>query len=73
MLFGYLCGGWLLAKGALQAQAQLASGEGDADFLKAKCLSARSTANICCRVPQACLAAIKAGSESLMSMPEDKF
>ena len=73
MLFGYLCSGWLLAKGALQAQAQLASGEGDADFLKAKCLSARFYSEHLLPRTQACLAAIKAGSESLMSMPEDKF
>ncbi len=73
MLFGYLCGGWLLAKGALQAKAMLDTGEGDADFLNAKLVSARFYQEQLLPRTQACLAAIKAGSESVMALPEDQF
>ncbi len=35
MLFGYLSGGWLMARSALSAQALLDSGNGDPQFLGA--------------------------------------
>ena len=41
MLFGRAAGGWQLARGALLAQRRLAAGDGDADFLRAKIVSAR--------------------------------
>ena len=41
MLFGRVAGGWQLARGALLAQRRLAAGEGDADFLRAKIVTAR--------------------------------
>ena len=73
MLFGYLSGGWLLAKGALQAKAMLDTDEGDADFLNAKLISARFYHEQLLPRTQAHLAAIQAGSESVMAMPEDQF
>lgn len=73
MLFGYLTGGWLLAKGALQAQQSLAAGEGDKDFLQAKLISAKFYSEQLLPRTAAYLAAIKAGSDSTMSMPEDQF
>ena len=41
LLFGRVAGGWQLARGALLAQQRLAAGEGDADFLRAKIVTAR--------------------------------
>ncbi|OQX02176.1 MAG: acyl-CoA dehydrogenase [Thiothrix lacustris] len=73
MLFGYLCGGWLLVKGALQAKAMLDTGDGDAEFLQAKLLSARFYCEHVLPRAGACLAALKAGSTSIMAMPEDQF
>jgi hypothetical protein len=40
-LMGITLGGWMLARGADIASRQLAKGEGDADFLKSKILTAR--------------------------------
>jgi alkylation response protein AidB-like acyl-CoA dehydrogenase len=73
MLFGYLTGGWLLAKGALQAQQILNTAEGDRDFLQAKLISAKFYSEHLLPRTAAYLAAIKAGSDSTMSMPEDQF
>jgi alkylation response protein AidB-like acyl-CoA dehydrogenase len=73
MLFGYLTGGWLLAKGALQAQQILNTGDGDRDFLQAKLISAKFYSEHLLPRTAAYLAAIKAGSDSTMSMPEDQF
>ncbi len=41
MLMGVTLGGWLLAKSALIAKGKLAAGEGDAEFFKAKIITAR--------------------------------
>tara|TARA_R110001632_G_scaffold156446_1_gene274736 strand:- start:1897 stop:2850 length:954 start_codon:yes stop_codon:yes gene_type:complete len=73
MLFGYLCGGWLMAKSAMQAKAQLAAGEGNADFLNAKLISAQFFCEHMVVRSQACFASIQAGSDSIMSLPEDAF
>ena len=73
MLFGFLCGGWLLLKGATQAQASLEAGEGDADFLKAKLITAQFYVEHLLPRTQTCLAVLKAGSSSMMAMPEDQF
>jgi hypothetical protein len=73
MLFGYLTGGWLVAKGALQAQQVLNTGEGDRDFLHAKLISAKFYSEHLLPRTAAYLAAIKAGSDSTMAMPETQF
>ncbi|MEZ5451331.1 MAG: acyl-CoA dehydrogenase [Thiothrix sp.] len=73
MLFGYFCGGWLLVSGALQAKAMLDTGAGDTDFLQAKLLSARFYCEHVLPRAGACLAALKAGSSSIMAMSEDQF
>jgi len=41
MLFGFLCGGWLMAKSAIQAQAKLDAGEGNPEFWQSKLATAR--------------------------------
>ncbi|HMT93874.1 MAG TPA: acyl-CoA dehydrogenase [Thiolinea sp.] len=73
MLFGYLSGGWLMAKEAAVAQAQLAAGEGDAQFLKNKLITAQFYAEHLLPRTQAHLAAMLAGSETIMGLAEDAF
>ncbi|TXH68269.1 MAG: acyl-CoA dehydrogenase [Thiothrix sp.] len=73
MLFGYLCGGWLMAKEASIAQAQLATGEGDASFLNNKLITARFYAEHLLPRTQSHLSALLAGSESVMALAEDAF
>ena len=73
MLFGYLCGGWLMAKSAMQAKAKLEAGEGNSEFLNAKLISAQFFCEHMVVRTQACFASITAGSESIMALPEDAF
>lgn len=73
MLFGYLCGGWMMAQSALKAEARLSAGEGDAEFLSAKLITARFYSDHLLPRAQSALAAIQAGSESIMALPEDQF
>lgn len=73
MLFGYLCGGWLMAKQAGLAQAQLAAGEGDASFLNNKLITARFYAEHLLPRTQSHLTAMLAGSESIMGLAELAF
>ena len=73
MLLGYTCGGWLLGQSALKASARLASGGGDAAFLKAKMVTARFYCEHWLPRVGACLAAIQAGPDSMMALAEDQF
>ena len=73
MLFGYLSGGWLMARSAVQAHAQLEAGTGDAAFLKAKGVSARFYAEQLLPRVHALLAAVSAGSASIMALDEEQF
>ncbi|MBB3104909.1 acyl-CoA dehydrogenase C-terminal domain-containing protein [Azomonas macrocytogenes] len=73
LLFGYLSGGWLLGKSALRAQALLNAGGGDARFLNAKLVTSRFYAEHLLPRTGALLAAIKAGSASIMALDEDQF
>lgn len=73
MLFGYLAGGWLMAEAGMQAQAQAAAGEGDANYLGSK----RITTRFYCEhlLPRTGMHfnAMQAGSASIMDLPEDQF
>ncbi|RTE66221.1 acyl-CoA dehydrogenase [Amphritea opalescens] len=73
MLFGFLCGGWLMAKSAVQAQAKLAAGEGDPKFLQAKLISARFYCEHMMPRTQSLLASVIAGGESIMALDEELF
>ncbi|MEZ5478537.1 MAG: acyl-CoA dehydrogenase C-terminal domain-containing protein [Thiolinea sp.] len=73
MLFGYLCGGWLMVRSALQAEQLLAAGEGDAEFLHAKQITARFYCEHLLPRTHACLAVIKAGPDSTLGLAEDQF
>lgn len=65
MLFGYLCGGWLMAKSAMRAQAKLDAGEGDPEYMSAKLNSAQFFCEQLVPRTTACLQVIEAGSEAI--------
>ena len=73
MLFGYLCGGWALVKGAMKAHEQLDAGDGDKAFLSAKLSTARFYCEHMLPRTKACLAVVKSGSDAVMTMPDDQF
>lgn len=73
MLFGYLCGGWLMARSALQAQAMLDTGSGDPEFLQAKMVTARFYSEQLLPRTSSLLCAICSGSETTMSLGDDQF
>ncbi|MGO1121048.1 acyl-CoA dehydrogenase [Rhodovibrionaceae bacterium A322] len=68
---GTLVGGWLLAKGALAAQGQLDRGEGNADFLKGKVITARFYADNILPQTQAAAAAAIRGSSDVLALEEE--
>jgi hypothetical protein len=73
MLLGYVCGGWVMGRSALIAAARLAAGEGDAQFLEAKRVTARFYGDHLLPRAGTCLAAIEAGPDSMMALDEDQF
>jgi alkylation response protein AidB-like acyl-CoA dehydrogenase len=73
MQLGYLCGGWVMGSSALKADALIESGGGDQSFLEAKLVTARFYCEHMLPRAAACLAAVKAGPESMMALAEDQF
>nr|CAA6821712.1 MAG: Acyl-CoA dehydrogenase (EC [uncultured Thiotrichaceae bacterium] len=73
MLFGYLAGGWVMVQSAMKAQALLAAGEGDPEFLKAKLMTSQFYCEQLLPRAKACLSAVLAGSSTMMNMPEEQF
>jgi alkylation response protein AidB-like acyl-CoA dehydrogenase len=69
-LMGITLGGWMLARSADIAARQLAADEGDADFLKAKILTARFFADHVMAQAPALSAAITRGAESVLAVEE---
>ena len=69
-LMGIACGGWMMARSALIASRQLAAGEGDAEFLRAKVLTARFFAEHI--LPQTAGLAMSAvrGADSVLAVEE---
>ena len=72
-LWGTVAGGWLMARAALAARADLASGEGDSDFLRAKILTARFYGEQILPRASSLAAAATAGAATLMAMPDEAF
>jgi hypothetical protein len=72
-LMGITLGGWMLARSAEIAGRQLAKGEGDADFLKAKILTARFFADHVMAQAPALSAAITRGADSVLAVDEAQF
>ncbi|MGH1463017.1 MAG: acyl-CoA dehydrogenase [Neptuniibacter sp.] len=73
MLFGYLCGGWIMGKSALSADELLQSGNGDKDFLSSKITTAQYYCEHLLPRIKSNLASVEAGSESIMKLDEDQF
>ncbi len=73
MLAGSVCGGWMLARSALAAAEQLATGEGDTDFLKAKMITARFFADHILPFSSGYTEAVINGSSSVLAMEESYF
>ncbi len=73
MLMGYLCGGWVMAKNQLHAQAQLNAGVGDADFLNAKLVTANFYFEQLLPRATGYFESIDSGSSSIMALSEDQF
>jgi 3-(methylthio)propanoyl-CoA dehydrogenase len=73
MLAGSVCGGWIMARSALAAAAQLAKGEGDTDFLKAKLITARFFADHILPFADGYAEAVINGASSVLAMEEAYF
>ncbi len=73
MLYGYICGGWLMAKSALKAQSILDTGEGDTDFLNTKLKTTHFYFDHLLPRIFSHMEIIKSGSDSIMSVGEDQF
>ncbi|MDI3326878.1 acyl-CoA dehydrogenase [Pontibacterium granulatum] len=73
MMFGYICGGWVMGQSALKAQAQLDAGNGDPEFLTAKLATAQFFSEHLLPRVKSNLASIQAGSASIMALAEDQF
>ena len=73
MLFGFLCGGWLMGKSALRAQALLDAGNGDPEYLKGKLVTAQFYSEHLLPRTKASLDTIRKGSASIMALSEDQF
>ena len=72
-LWGTVAGGWMLARGALAAKAELTAGGGDEPFLKAKIVTARFYGEHILPRAASLKAAATAGSATVMEMAEDAF
>jgi len=72
-LWGTVCGGWLMARAAVAARADLAAGEGDPDFLHAKIVTARFYGEQILPRASSLHAAAIAGAATLMEMDDAAF
>ena len=73
MLLGYVCGGWVMGRAALQALALLAGGAGDESFLQAKLVTAQFYAEHYLPRADACLATLQSGPASIMALTAEQF
>jgi 3-(methylthio)propanoyl-CoA dehydrogenase len=72
-LAGTVTGGWMMGRAALAAAKQLAAGEGDADYLKAKIITARFYGDHIITLATGFADAITTGSDSVLQMEEAYF
>jgi len=73
MLMGYVSGAWVMAQTLIKAQALLDKGEGDAQFLQAKCVTAKFYFEHLLPRVQGLLATVQSGSDSIMALSEHQF
>ncbi len=69
-LTGITCGGWMLARAAQVAAGQLEKGEGEAEFLKGKILTARFYADHILAQAAGLASAVTQGADSVLSVEE---
>ncbi len=72
-LLGYVSGAWVMGQSVLKAEAAIARGDGDADFLSAKQITAQYYFEHLLPRTKAYADEIFAGSSSMMSLREDQF
>jgi alkylation response protein AidB-like acyl-CoA dehydrogenase len=72
-LWGTVSGGWLMAKAALAARQDLAAGDGNSEFLRAKILTARFYGEQILPRAASLKAAATAGAATLMEMADTAF
>jgi alkylation response protein AidB-like acyl-CoA dehydrogenase len=72
-LLGTVCGGWQMARAALAAQRRLAAGDPDAEFLRAKILTARFYADHVLSLAPAYADATINGAAATLAMTEEQF
>jgi 3-(methylthio)propanoyl-CoA dehydrogenase len=72
-LAGIVLGGWQMARAALIANQNLAAGEGDAAFLRAKIVTARFFADHILSQASGLRTAIVEGAAGVLALPEDQF
>jgi 3-(methylthio)propanoyl-CoA dehydrogenase len=72
-LAGTVSGGWMMGRAALIAAKQLAAGEGDADFLKAKIITTRFYGDHIVTLSSGFADAITTGADSVLAMEEGYF
>ena len=72
-LWGNLIGGWLMAKSLIIAQQQLDQGVGDSGYLKAKLVTCKFYTQHFLVRTHTCLASIRAGGDTTMSLTEEQF
>ena len=72
-LWGYLTGGWLMAKSQLIASTLLDNESADGDYLHAKLVTAKFYAEHFLVRTNTCLASIEAGGDTMMSLSEQQF
>ncbi|HEX5804815.1 MAG TPA: acyl-CoA dehydrogenase [Macromonas sp.] len=72
-LFGTVAGGWQMARAALVAQNQLAQGQGDAAFLKAKLLTARFYADHVMTTCAGLAQTIVHGASAALAFDDEQF
>ncbi len=72
-LFGLVAGGWQMGRAALAAQRRLAAGEGDAQFLRAKLVTARFYADHVMSAAPGLAHTVTQGAASVLELHDDQF
>ncbi len=73
MMFGYICGAWIMGQAAMKAQHLLETGKGDSEFLKTKIITTQFFYDHLLPRVKSNWASIKAGSDSIMALNEEFF
>ena len=72
-MWGTVCGGWQMGRAALTASRKLAANEGDADFLRAKLVTARYYTDALLPEAQALAAKVTGAGKSVLALSAAQF